>query len=145
MFVAMTFATVLTYAYMGVVGVGIDTNTVPIIAIGVGVGIDYSIYMMDRIREELSKAYGDLEVAIQRALQSTGTAICFTAFTLMCGVIVWKFVSTLRFQADAAVLLSVMLVLNAIAALVLVPAWIRFFKPKFITRVASVPISKIGQ
>lgn len=134
MFVAMTFATTLAYAYMGFAGIGINTNTVPIIAIGVGVGIDYSIYMMDRIREELRKSQGSLEAAIQSALRSTGLAICFTAFTLMAGVIMWKFVSTLRFQADAAVLLSVMLVLNAIAALVLVPAWVRVFKPAFIAR-----------
>ena len=51
----MTFATTLTYAYMGVANIGINTNTVPIIAIGVGVGIDYSIYMMDRIREMAAK------------------------------------------------------------------------------------------
>lgn len=133
MLAAMTFATTLTYAYMGFADIGINTNSVPIIAIGVGVGIDYSIYMMDRIREEALLKGADLSEAIQAALRSAGIAICFTAFTLICGVIVWKFLSTLRFQAEAALLLSVMLVLNAIAALVLVPAWIRIFKPKFIT------------
>ena len=41
--------------------------------------------------------------------------------------------SDLRFQADAALLLlCVMLLLNAAAAVFLVPAWIRVFKPKFI-------------
>lgn len=134
MLVAMTFATTLTYAYMGVANVGINTNTVPIIAIGVGVGIDYSIYMMDRIREMAAKTGNSLEDAIQAALRSAGLAICFTACTLVSGVIIWKFVSSLRFQADAALLLCVMLVLNAIAALILVPSWIRIFKPSFITR-----------
>ena len=130
----MTFATTLTYAYMGVADIGINTNTVPIIAIGVGVGIDYSIYMMDRIREMASNNGNNLDDAIRSALQSAGLAICFTAITLVCGVIIWKFVSSLRFQADAALLLCVMLALNAIAALLLVPAWIRIFKPKFITQ-----------
>ena len=145
MFIAMTFATTLAYAYMGVAGIGINTNTVPIIAIGVGVGIDYSIYMMDRIREQATKHGASLEEAIAQALRSTGIAICFTAITLMCGVIMWKFVSSLRFQADAAVLLCVMLVLNAIAALVLVPAWIRLFKPAFITRMPEVAEVKVPQ
>ena len=53
MFLVMTFCTVATYAYMGIVGIGIDVNTVPIIAVGIGVGIDYSIYMMDRVRGDL--------------------------------------------------------------------------------------------
>ena len=43
MVLAMTFATTLSYAYMGIVGMGINVNTVPIIAVGIGVGIDYSI------------------------------------------------------------------------------------------------------
>lgn len=134
MLVMMTFATTLTYAYMGVANIGINTNTVPIIAIGVGVGIDYSIYMMDRIREMAAKNGNNLDDAIRSALRSAGLAICFTAITLVCGVIIWKFVSSLRFQADAALLLCVMLALNAIAALLLVPSWIRVFKPKFITQ-----------
>jgi len=134
MLLAMTFAATLTYAYMGFAEIGINTNTVPIIAIGIGVGIDYSIYMMDRIREVTARNGNDLDHAIRSALRSAGLAICFTAFTLVCGVVIWKFVSSLRFQADAALLLCVMLVLNAIAALILVPSWIRIFKPSFITK-----------
>ncbi|MFC6673926.1 MMPL family transporter [Marinobacterium aestuariivivens] len=56
MFGAMLFATTLTYGYMGLAAMGINSNTVPIIAVGVGIGIDYSIYMMDRIRAEMVAA-----------------------------------------------------------------------------------------
>jgi len=59
-------------------------------------------------------------------------AIAFTAMTLIAGVVMWVFISSLRCQADAALLLIVMLVLNALAAIFLVPAWIMIFKPKFI-------------
>jgi len=131
MFLAMSFATTLTYAYMGLSGVGININTVPVIAVGIGVGIDYSIYMMDRIREQRSTS-ADLLSAVRGAMASTGLAISFTAMTLIAGIIMWVFLSDLRFQADAALLLSVMVVLNALAALVLVPAWILTTKPKFI-------------
>ena len=132
MFLVMTFCTVATYAYMGVVGIGIDVNTVPIIAVGIGVGIDYSIYMMDRIREETARLAGDLHGGIRIAIATTGKAIAFTATSLIGGVVMWAFVSDLRFQADAALLLVVMLILNAWAAANLVPAWIAVFKPKFI-------------
>ncbi|MDX1733545.1 MAG: MMPL family transporter [Halioglobus sp.] len=137
MFLVMTFCTVATYAYMGVVGIGIDVNTVPIIAVGIGVGIDYSIYMMDRVREETAKAAGNLEAGIRHAIATTGKAIAFTATALIGGVVMWAFVSELRFQADAALLLVVMLVLNAWAAAYLVPAWIVRFKPAFIVNVAQ--------
>lgn len=131
MLLAMSFATTLTYAYMGITGIGINVNTVPIIAVGIGVGIDYSIYIMDRIKMEFSKL-GNIEAAIKQAINTTGVAIGFTATTLIAGVIMWVFISTMRFQADAALLLIVMLILNALAAMFLIPAWIMTFKPKFI-------------
>ncbi len=133
MMLSMSFATTLTYAYMGLSGTGINVNTVPIIAVGIGVGIDYSIYIMDRIRAEMEKL-GDLSAAVRRAIETTGVAIGFTATTLIGGVIMWVFISELRFQADAALLLIVMLVLNALAAMFLVPAWILRFRPAFIIR-----------
>ena len=136
MFVAMFFATTLTYAYMGLAEVGININTVPIIAVGVGVGIDYSIYMMDRIREEMVRR-GDLRGSVRAALRTTGLAVSFTAITLIAGIVMWIFLSDLRFQADAALLLSVMVVLNGIAALWLVPSWVLVFKPKFITQLSD--------
>ena len=136
MFLAMSFATTLTYAYMGIVGIGINVNTVPIIAVGIGVGIDYSIYIMDRIKEEYARL-GNLQDAIETAISTTGVAIGFTAMALIAGVVMWVFISTMRFQADAALLLIVMLVLNALAAMFLVPAWIMSFKPKFILNTTS--------
>ncbi|CAM5259482.1 hypothetical protein SSTU70S_02881 [Stutzerimonas stutzeri] len=132
MLLAMAFASALTYAYMGLAGMGIDINTVPVIAVGIGVGIDYSIYMMDRIREEMAK-FGRLTDAVRQAIATTGIAISFTALTLMAGIIMWVILSDLRFQSDAALLLCVMIVINAIAAMLLVPAWVLVFKPKFIT------------
>lgn len=131
MFMAMLFATTLTYAYMGMTGMGININTVPIIAVGIGVGIDYSIYMMDRIRAEMV-TLRSVSLAVRRAISTTGQAISFTALTLISGIVMWVLLSDLRFQADAAKLLIVMVVLNAIAAMLLVPAWILVFRPKFV-------------
>lgn len=131
MLLAMGFATTLTYAYMGIVGLGINVNTVPILAAGIGIGVDYSIYIMDKIKEQYAKL-GSFEAAIEKAINTTGVAIGFTAFSLIAGVIMWVLLSTMRFQADAAMLLIVMLLLNALAAMFLVPAWVMTFKPKFI-------------
>jgi uncharacterized protein len=131
MVLPMMYATILTYGYMGIMKIGINVNTIPVIAVGIGVGIDYSIYIMDRIREEFAETR-NLTEAVVRAMSTTGLAVAFTAATLIGGVIMWVFLSDLRFQSDAAMLLSVMLALNGAAAMFLVPAWILVFKPKFI-------------
>ncbi len=135
-FAAMGFATALSYACMGILGLGLNVNTVPMIAVGIGLGVDYAIYMMDRIKEEMHVA-DSLQQAITRAVSTTGVAIAITAITLIGGIIMWVFVSDLRFQADAARLLFIMLVLNAAAAMFLVPAWVDTFKPKFIMQAAE--------
>ena len=137
MFLAMSFATILSYGYMGFMNIGINVNTVPIIAVGIGVGIDYSIYIMDRIREEILKT-DNLQQAVIRAISTTGLAVCVTAGALILGVVMWVFLSDLRFQSDAALLLVVMLIFNMVASLFVVPAWITLFKPKFITDIEIV-------
>ena len=135
MVLPMLFATVMTYAYMGWHGIGINVNTVPVIAVGVGVGIDYAVYFMDRIREEMEEL-GDIHQAAIRAFSTTGYAVSFTAVTLIAGVVMWIFLSDLRFQSDAAVLLSFMLVVNALAAMLIVPAWCVVFRPRFVMQPA---------
>jgi len=141
MLVAMAVATVLTYGYMGLAGIGINVNTVPIIAVGIGVGIDYSIYLMDRVRTEYYEGLS-LNDAVKVGLETTGTAIGFTAAILISGVIMWAFVSNLKFQSDAAMLLIVMIGLNALTAVFLVPAWLKTFSPRFITRQVQQERSK---
>jgi len=49
--------------------------------------------------------------------------------------VMWIFLSDLRFQSDAAILLSFMLVVNAIAAMLIVPAWCVVFKPHFLVAI----------
>lgn len=131
MFISMLFATTLSYAYMGMAGLGLNINTVPIISVGIGVGIDYSIYMMDRIRVEMV-TLKSVTAATRKAIATTGQAVFFTAFTLIAGIVMWVILSDLRFQADASRLLIAMVVLNALAALVLVPSLVLMFRPKFI-------------
>jgi predicted RND superfamily exporter protein len=134
MILPMLFSTLMTYAYMGALNIGISVNTVPVIAVGVGVGIDYAVYFMDRIREEFAQLR-DIKQAVINAVATTGYAVSFTAVTLIAGVVMWIFMSDLRFQSDAAILLSFMLIVNAIAAVLIVPSWCVVFKPKFVTAV----------
>jgi uncharacterized protein len=131
MVLPMLFSTVLTYAFMASRHIGVSVNTVPVIAVGIGVGIDYAVYFMNRIREEMARVR-DIRQATLNAVSTTGYAVSFTALTLIAGVILWIFMSDLRFQSDAATLLSFMLIVNAIAAVLIVPAWCVVFKPHFV-------------
>lgn len=132
----MTFSVIFTYAYMGLINMGVNVSSVPIIAVGLGIGIDYSIYIMDRLREEMGKL-NDIDAAIEKMLNTTGMAVSFTGTTLLGGIVLFIALSDLRFQHDSALLLTVMILANLFAALFVVPAWTKIFKPSFIVKAAE--------
>ena len=121
-------ATMLSLAYMAVKGMGLNINTLPVQSVGVGIGVDYAIYIVDRIRHEVV-ATSDIDEAIRRAVRTTGMAVTFTATTIVGGIFLWSF-SSLRFQADMAQLLSILMVINMFGALTVVPAFYSIARPK---------------
>lgn len=140
MFGAMLIPTTLSYAYLSMKHIGLNINTVPLISVGLGIGIDYAVYIIDRIRDELHE-HADVKAAIGRSVATTGRAITCTFTTLVGGIVAWVFISDLRFQADAAKFLIFMIAVCAISALVFVPAWIATFRPSFIVREADPELS----
>ncbi|MFI5316987.1 MAG: RND family transporter [Myxococcota bacterium] len=126
-FLQLATATLLSLAYMAVRGVGLNINTLPVQAVGVGVGVDYAIYIVDRIRQEMA-VRRDLDEAIRTAVRTTGMAVTFTGTTVVGGIGFWVF-SNLRFQAEMAQLLIVLMVINMLAAVTLVPALYSILRP----------------
>jgi predicted RND superfamily exporter protein len=120
----------LTYALMGLRGIGLDVNTVPIVALGVGLGVDYGLYVVSRIEEEV-RIRGDLAEAIVTAMATSGKAVVVTAMTMVAGVVFWTF-SFLRFQADMGLLLVFWMSMSMIGSLLLLPTLIWIFRPKFV-------------
>jgi len=114
----------LAEALMAVYGIGLKVNTLPVVALGVGIGVDYGIYIYNRLHK-LLKAGLPLREAYYRTLRLTGRAVIFTGFTLAIGVGTWIF-SALQFQADMGILLSFIFLANMIAAIVLLPALVRW-------------------
>jgi predicted RND superfamily exporter protein len=119
----------LTEAIMYWTGIDMNINSLPIAAIGIGIGIDYGYYVLSRITEEYSR-FPDVDQAIEEALMTTGRAILFTGTTLTASVIFWLWFP-MRFQAEMATLLALILFLHVIGALVFIPAMVSLFKPKF--------------
>lgn len=120
----------LTYALMGLRGIGLDVNTVPIVALGVGLGVDYGLYVVSRIEEEF-RVRGDLGEAIVTSMATSGKAVVVTAMTMVAGVVFWTF-SFLRFQADMGLLLVFWMSMSMVGSLLLLPTLIWLFRPKFV-------------
>ena len=113
---------ILCQALMALLGIGVKVATLPVIALGVGIGVDYGIYIYSRLRELLK---ADKHLSFQQAyaltLQSTGSAVIFTAMTLSLGVATWIF-SIIKYQADMGILLMFMFLWNMLGAILLLPA-----------------------
>ena len=114
----------LAEALMATYGIGLKVNTLPVVALGVGIGVDYGIYIYNRLDIHLKEGF-DLREAYYRTLRLTGRAVIFTGFTLAAGVGTWTF-SSLQFQADMGILLSFIFLANMVAAIVILPALVRW-------------------
>jgi len=129
--IALVAAGVASYMYVSFMGIGLNINSLPVTAVGMGIGVDYILYVVDRIRREVPLAGGDMMQGIKRAISTTGMAVTFTATTMIAGIIPWYFMSSLRFSAEMALLLAILLVTHWLSALTLTPAMFAIFRPKF--------------
>ncbi|MDX9787885.1 MAG: MMPL family transporter [Desulfobacterales bacterium] len=134
--IPLGIAQILTNAFMAVANIGINVNTLPVASLGVGIGVDYGIYILSRIKEEIPNAK-DMQEGVANGIRTTGRAIFFTATTLSLGVIFWAF-SPLRFQAEMGLLLFLILIFNMLGAMIIIPTLISIFTPKFMRKKAMI-------
>jgi uncharacterized protein len=126
---------VMINGLMAQMGIGININTLPLVTVGVGFGIDYGLYILSRIIEEI-RVNGDLDESIRIALCTSGKAVSFTAVCMIMGTALWLY-SNIRFNAVMGGLLAIWMGVSFIASETLLPVIIGFFKPKFIMREAA--------
>ena len=122
-------------AAMHLLGVGLDVNSLIVAAIGVGVGIDYGIYLLSRICEELQQqretADARWTAALSAALRTTGRAILFTATIMIMGILPWYLMSDLKFVADMGLLLIAIMAINMVLSLIVLPLLAWWIRPAF--------------
>lgn len=111
---------VLAQALMTYLQIGLTVSTLPVIALGVGIGVDYGIYILSTMSQQL-KAGADVQTAYLEALKERGSAVLFTGITLAIGVSTWVF-SSLKFQMDMGILLTFMFLVNMLGAIIVLPA-----------------------
>jgi uncharacterized protein len=126
---------ILINAAMAVWGIGINVNTLPLVTVGVGFGIDYGLYILSRIIEEI-RVNGDLELSIREALVTSGKAVSFTAVCMVASTALWMY-SNIRFNAVMGGLLAIWMFVSFAASETLLPVMISYFRPGFILREAN--------
>ena len=133
----------LSEAVMYLVGIDFNINSLPVAAVGIGIGIDYGYYVLSRIIEEYEQTH-DFDEANRRAIATTGKAIIFTGTTLVVSVVFWLFFP-LKFEAEMAFLLMMLMVFHAIGALVFIPALVSLLRPRFAVERAAQRVQLAAQ
>lgn len=121
----------VTFAFMAWRNIGLNVNSLPVAALGIGLGVDYAIYVVDSLKEEYS-CHGNMEKAIIHALNNAGRGVLVTATPLVACTAVWYMFSSLRFQAEMAILIAIWMSVSALSALLVMPATIAIIRPRFV-------------
>jgi uncharacterized protein len=124
------------FIYMNVRGIGLTIDTIPVISLGIGLGVDYGIYMIARIRDEVMGGM-DVDDAIVLALKSTGVAVFNTFLVMIGGIFPWIF-SPLLFHSQMSTLLIFLMGTNMIAGCIILPCYLSWARPKFVFGGASM-------
>ena len=124
------------FIYMNFRRIGLTIDTIPVISLGIGLGVDYGIYMIARIRDEVM---GGMEVddAIVLALKTTGVAVFNTFLVMIGGIFPWIF-SPLLFHSQMSTLLIFLMGTNMIAGCIILPCYLSWARPKFVFGGASM-------
>jgi predicted RND superfamily exporter protein len=124
------------FIYMNLHGIGLTIDTIPVISLGIGLGVDYGIYVVARISDEVF-AGESLESAIDIALRHTGAAVLTTFFVMIGGILPWTF-SPLLFHSQMSILLIILMFLNMVSGCLILPCFIAWKRPRFCSVTAPV-------
>ena len=120
------------FVYMNARDIGLTIDTIPVISLGIGLGVDYGIYTVARIEDEVKNG-ASINEAVSVALRTTGAAVFSTFAVMIGGIVPWAF-SPLLFHNEMSVLLVFLMGTNMIAGVLILPAFIAWRRPAFISR-----------
>lgn len=127
--VPLALVSVLSYAVMVYLEIGVKVSNLAVAAFAAGIGVDYGIYIYSVLEENVLNKGMELRKAYEDTLHQTGKAVIITALTLAASVCTWFF-SGLQFQIDMGILLTIMFIANAVAAVLMLPAFATFLLRK---------------
>lgn len=127
----LLFSNLVVFSIFGFSGTSITTETLPLAALSEGLGINYGIYMLARLYEEMKEKKKTYKNILYYTLITSGKAVFFSGFIVSLGIFVWVF-SPILLQARLGFNLCISLILNMVTSLILIPVLVWWIKPKFL-------------
>ncbi|MCU7920866.1 MAG: MMPL family transporter [Candidatus Thiodiazotropha sp. (ex Epidulcina cf. delphinae)] len=101
------------------------------LSIAMGLGIDYGIYMMSRLKEEMQATAGDWQVSLINTLNTTGSAVIISVIVLL-GCFIPLLNTDLANTWGLGVYISQALLIDVVTALTILPMLVAWMKPRFV-------------
>ncbi|MBL3616605.1 MAG: MMPL family transporter [gamma proteobacterium endosymbiont of Lamellibrachia anaximandri] len=101
------------------------------LSIAMGLGIDYGIYMISRLREEMQATAGDWTKSLENTLNTTGSAVIISVLVLL-GCFIPLLNTDLANTWGLGIYISEALLIDVVTALLLLPLLVKWLKPKFV-------------
>ena len=131
--IPLLISNIIVFSLFGFLKTSLTTETLPLASLSEGLGINYGIYILSRLYEEIKKKKKTYRKILYDTLTSSGKAVFFSGVIVSLGIFVWIF-SPIRFQAHLGMNLCLALILNMLISLIMIPVMIWWIKPRFLFR-----------
>ena len=101
------------------------------LSIAMGLGIDYSVYMVSRLREEMRATGKNWRLSLQKTISSTGSAIVISVVVLL-GSVIPLMNTILANTWSVSLYIAEALILDVFTALLFLPLLIYWLKPRVV-------------
>jgi predicted RND superfamily exporter protein len=106
------------------------------LSIAMGLGVDYGIYMIARLKEEMLATGQNWSEALRNTLDTTGSAVIVSVFVLL-GSFIPLVGTDLANTWGLGIYIGAALILHVFTALMLVPLMIKWLRPKYVFGTAA--------
>ncbi len=100
------------------------------LSISMGLGVDYSIYMISRLREEIAE-HGDWSTALRNTIATTGSSVLISVVVLV-GAFIPMMATTLGNTWGVSMYITEAILIDVFTSLAILPLIILWLKPKYV-------------
>ncbi len=101
------------------------------LSIAMGLGVDYGIYMISRLKEEMQATGGNWLESLRNTQNTTGSAVIVSVFVLL-GSFIPLVATDLANTWGLAIYIGAALILHVFTALMLLPLLIKWIRPRYV-------------
>ncbi len=139
----LAFTVLVNFGVMGLFGIPLNTPNSVSSAMGIGIGADYAIYLLYRLREELTLE-SDFENALRRTMRTAGKAVVYVATAVAGGYSVLLLSLNFYVHIWFGLLIVLSMIVSAFTALLLIPTLLTIHVPKCFRSPASGARSSVA-